>query len=139
MTSQFERYIEEIIRRTLYEGGSASNPEKFSFYPPRDLWCFPKYPSRTDILPRATDLVQALKEFLERNKDVLKEEDCWLGTWLNPKTDEVYLDVSTGCEDLEAAQKLTVQVSSLEGRRIVAMFNPKQNKTIYLWEEERGD
>ena len=131
--SQFtESYLIEIARRTIQEGGSASKPSSCSFLPIQDQWCFPKYPARTSILPPSVDLVDELRNFISRNVELLNEDDCWLGTWVNPQTGEYYLDVSTGIEDQDIAVASATLAGKKEGRDVVAIFNPKQNRTIFL-------
>lgn len=100
-----------------------------------DLWSFPKYPSRTEILPSTVDLETELRKFVIRNETVLREVDCWLGTWINPRSGDFYLDIATGIADLNEARNAAIKVSLEEGRKIVAIFNLKKNETVYLWDE----
>jgi len=132
MNQTFERYLAEVARRTIQEGGSASKPSSCTFLPILDQWCFPKYPARTSILPATIDLVEELRKFISRNEAYLNEDDCWLGTWINPQSGEYYFDVSTGIEDQETAITSATQAGKEEGREVVALFNPKQNRTIFL-------
>jgi len=131
MTS-FEEYIAEVASRTLKNGGSASRPSTCIFLPVVDLWCFPKYPAKTVILPSTINLKAEIKKFISVNEIYLGESECWLGTWVNPKTGDYYLDVATGFESLAEAQKKAAQLGAKEGRKIVALFNPKQNQTVFL-------
>lgn len=135
MTTKFEEYLQEVASRTWNEGGSASNPFLMQFLQVNDVWCFPKYPSRTIILPSTVDLAASLSEFVDQNKDVLCEEDCWLGTWQNPQTGEYYLDVATGIGDFSMACETAQRLSLMGGRQIVAMYNPLRKETYYLREE----
>jgi hypothetical protein len=66
------------------------------------------------------------------NEPLLGETDCWLGTWINPQTQHCYLDITTSHPDLNEARRIALEISDREGRRIVALYNSKQNKTIYL-------
>ena len=132
MVTDFETYLSNVARKTLQEGGSASKPSSCMFLPVQDLWCFPKYPAKTSILSPSVNLVEELRSFIERNKALLDEEDCWLGTWINPETKEYYLDVSTGIQELEKARSFAIQAGIKDDREIVAMFNPKQKRTIFL-------
>ena len=129
---KFEEYISEVKRKTVEEGGSASKPSSCIFLPIQDLWCFPKYPAKTFILSPHVNLAKELIFFIEKNSTFLNEEDCWLGTWVNPQTGEYYLDISTGIENLEAARSFAIQAGKKDAREIVAMFNPKQQRTIFL-------
>lgn len=132
MTDQFERYIKLVVTRTQQNGGSASKPGMMTFLPDINVWSFPKYPSRTLILPGTANLAQELHAFIEQNEAALAEADCWLGTWLHPQTGEYYLDVATGVEDLDQAYQMAVKIGREDGRQVVAMFNAKQNRTVYL-------
>jgi len=132
MNQRFEVYLAEVAARTIKEGGTASKPHVCEFLPVQDLWCFPKYPSKTIILPQTANILDALRRYIAQNETALNESDCWLGTWVNPQTGDFYLDVSTGIAGLEKAKRIAIQVGKQEGREIVAMFNPMQNQTIFL-------
>ena len=132
MSDLFKRYLEAVAEKTLQYGGTASNPVALEFLPIRDLWCFPKYPSKTAILPPTVNLTAELESFIDQNKKLLNEDDCWLGTWVNPQTGDYYLDVSTGIKGLEAARETAIRVGNNEGRKIAAIFNPARNETIFL-------
>lgn len=136
MKTDFTIYLENVVARTLKEGGTASHPFHCKFLPVRDLWSFPKYPSKTAILPPTVDLLDALKDFISRNEPFLRETDCWLGTWINPNTGEYYLDIATGMADLSEAQRAAKQAGENEGRKIVAIFNPQLHQTIFLDEKD---
>lgn len=130
-----EEYILRVAFETMKNGGSASKPGEEKFLAPMDVWSFPKYPSRTAILPSSMDLAFELRKFILQNEALLSQADCWLGTWVNPNSGEYYLDVATGISDLEEARKMAAKISYDDGRQIVAIFNPKRNETIYLWDE----
>jgi hypothetical protein len=135
MTDDFAKYISEVTTRTAEQGGTASKPKTLEFLPAMDVWSFPKYPARTAILPYTVDLAHELRKFIQRNEAVLNEEDCWLGTWINPQSGDYYLDVATGIADLAEARRVAMEVSATEGRKIVALFNAKRNETVFLWED----
>lgn len=133
MKDDFAKYISEVAARTVGQGGTASKPKTREFLPAMNVWSFPKYPARTAILPQTVNLAHELREFIQRNEAVLNEEDCWLGTWINPRTGDYYLDVATGIADLADARRIAMEVSIKEGRRIVALFNAKRSETVFLW------
>jgi hypothetical protein len=135
MMDDFAEYVSEVAAQTVEQGGTASKPKTREFLPAMDVWSFPKYPARTAILPQTVDLTHELHKFIEHNKAVLDEEDCWLGTWINPQSGDYYLDVATGIADLAEARRVAMKVSAMEGRRIVALFNAKRNETVFLWED----
>ena len=124
-----------VAAETLKNGGSASRLNEKDFLPPKDVWSFPKYPARTMILPSTVDLAAELQKFAIQNETLLNETDCWLGTWINPRTKEFYLDIATGIVDLNKAVRAAKRISLEDGRKIVAIFNSKRNETVYLWEE----
>jgi hypothetical protein len=127
-----ENYLQEIAAATLADGGVAFKLDTCQFLPPMDIWAFPKYPSRTVILPSDVNLVEALQDFVLANEPFFREPDCWLGTWIHPQTREFYLDITTSCTDLDNARKMAFEVSRREGRKIVAIFNSKRKLTVYL-------
>lgn len=129
---QFERYLLEVAIATLDNGGTASRVGDYQLLPPIDAWQFPKYPARTIILAPHADLVEGLRDFILSNETYLSEPDCWLGTWINPQTQCVYLDITTSCHDLEAARNIALEISEREGRRIVALYNSSRRETVYL-------
>jgi hypothetical protein len=131
----FENFLIQVAEKTLENGGTASIPATGKFLPPRDVWSFPKYPSKTAILPPTVDLITELRNFIIQNEVFLNEEDCWLGTWVHPQTREFYLDIAMGVEGLEDAKETAKCISIEDGRMIVAIFNARQNKTVFLWED----
>jgi hypothetical protein len=130
-----EEYLKKVVDTTHRNGGSASKPATGKFLPSRDVWSFPKYPSRTAILPPTVDLVTELRNFILHNETYLNEDDCWLGTWIHPQTREYYLDIATGITNLDEARAMAMRISIEEGRKIVAIFNAKRNKTVFLWQD----
>lgn len=132
LTGLFERYIKEIAHATLQSGGVAFKLDTCKFLPPMDIWAFPKYPGRTAILPPDVNLIEGLRHFILTNERFLREPDCWLGTWINPQTHDFYLDIATGCQSLDEARGMALEASQREGRRIVAIYNSKQKRTVYL-------
>jgi hypothetical protein len=128
----FDKYVLEVAIATLEAGITASKLETYEFLAPIDAWGFPKYPSKTAILPPKADLINELKKFISANERFLREPDCWLGTWINPQTQHFYLDITTSCHDLNEAGRTALEISQREGRRIVALYNSKRNETVYL-------
>ena len=130
-----DEYILRVAAETIKNGGSASRLNAETFLPPVDVWSFPKYPSRTEILPATIDLAAELRKFVIQNESFLNEADCWLGTWINPRSGEYYLDIATGIADFSKACETAKRISIEDGRKIVAIFNAKRNENIYLWDE----
>lgn len=134
----FERYLLDVAIATLEQGGVTARLDTGEFLAASDVWGFPKYPSRTVILPPASDLVAALKSFIQRNEALLLEANSWLGTWINPANGCCYVDVTTSCADLDEAQRVARELSARDGRKIVALYNACRNQTIYLWDDVRA-
>jgi len=134
---RFERYVLDVAIATLEKGMSASKLDTYQFLAPVDAWGFPKYPSKTVILPPDASLREELERFIAVNEMYLREPDCWLGTWINPHTKHFYLDITTSCEDLEKARQVAMDISTREGRKIVAIYNSKLERTVYLWDDFR--
>ena len=128
----FERYILDVAIATVEKGTVASKLGTYQLLPPIDAWGFPKYPGKTAILSPEIDLLAELRIFIETNETYLKEEDCCLGTWINPHTKHYYLDVTTSCADLDEARQAAKTISVKEGRKIIALYNSKSEMTVYL-------
>jgi hypothetical protein len=128
----FEKYILEVSIATLERGGVTTNPMTYQFLAPIDAWGLPKYPGKTAILSPGANIAEELIQFIEENATYLKEPDAWLGTWINPATKCCYLDITTIYPTLEEAKKEALIRSMQESRDIVAIFNFKQNQTVYL-------
>lgn len=131
---RFEKYVLEVAISTLENGGTVSKLDTYQLLPPTDDWKFPKYPSKTVILPPNINVAEELKRFIQVNDSFLREPDCFLGTWLNPKTSHFYFDVATCRIDFEEAKQLALELGEKEGRKIVALYNSKRNETYYLYE-----
>ena len=129
-----EEYVLRVAAETTKNGGSASKLNEKKFLPILDIWSFPKYPSRTAILPPTVNLATELRQFITENEVFLNEPDCWLGTWVNPRSGEYYLDIAMGIAGENEARETAMKISIEDGRKIVAIFNSKKNETIYLWE-----
>ena len=117
---------------TLERGWAVAKPKTGAFLPPTDAWGFPKYPDRTITLPPDADLVTALAAFIRSNALFLDEKNCWLGTWVNPETKNVYLDITTSCTDLDEALRVTARINAASRRKIIAVDNSSMGEIVYL-------
>jgi len=133
-----EKILHLLIRKTNKTGGATADMEKKKLLVPKNAWFFPKYSSKTKIIPLNTNLLKELETFVNDNKGLFLEKNTFLGVWLNPNTQHYYLDVTTSVEDLNFAKKTAKEISIREGRKIVTLYNPKLNKTVYLWEDVRS-
>lgn len=130
----FEKYILEVSIATLERGGVTSKVDTYQFLNPVDAWGMPKYPDKTVILPSGANIFQGITDFIQCNDTYLREPDCWLGTWINPATSECYLDITTIYPCLEEARCEAIALSRTAQRRIVALYNFKHERTVYLQE-----
>jgi hypothetical protein len=128
----FEKYILEVSIATLERGGVTTNPHTYQFLAPIDAWGLPKYPGKTAILPPEANIAEELIRFIQVNNRQLQEPDVWLGTWINPYTKYCHLDMTTIYPTLEEAMREASLRSMQESRTIVAIYNFKQNQTVYL-------
>lgn len=128
----FEKYVLEVWIVTIERGGTTSKLATHQFLSSIDSWAISKYPARTVILPPGANLLQEITAFIHSNESYLKEPDCWLGTWINPCTGNCYLDITTIYSCLEEAKSEASALSQEVQRKIVALYNFKLEKTIYL-------
>jgi hypothetical protein len=135
----FEKYILEVSIATLERGGVTTNPNTYQFLDPIDAWGLPKYPGKTAILLPEANIAEELIRFIQVNSMYLQEPDVWLGTWINPYTRCCHLDITTIYPTLEEAKREAFLRSMQESRSIVAVYNFKQNQTVYLGGEPAGD
>ena len=125
-------YLERVSELTLEQGWAVSNSVTKEFLHQADAWGFPKYPDRTVILPPDADLIEALGSFIVANAVHLQEANCWLGTWVQPRTGDIYLDITTSCKDLHETLRVTARINATSKRRIIAVYNSSLDKTVYL-------
>jgi hypothetical protein len=128
----FERYILDICITTLERGGVTSKLDTYQFLSDIDAWGIPKYPDKTVILPPGANLPHEITAFICANEHDLKEPNCWLGTWIDPRTGHCYLDISTICYGLEEAMRAVSTLSQTAQRRIAALYNFKHEQVLYL-------
>lgn len=128
-----QEFVIKLIIEAKKRGGVSADIRNQSILSLSNVWCYPKYPSKTKILSDS-DLNKGLLNFINENKKFLREENCFLGVWLNSQTNKFYLDITTCDDDLNRARKTAKRISLREGRKIVSIYNPHLDKTIYLWE-----
>lgn len=125
-------YLEKVVTLTLEQGWAVSKPRTGTFLQPTDAWGFPRHPDETAILPPDADLKAALAAFVTANAALLDEPNCWLGTWVNPETNAIYLDVTTSCQTLGEVLEVTAEINARSRRKIIAVYNSALDETIYL-------
>lgn len=134
---RFDKFILEVAIATYVDGGATARIDTREFLGLVDKWGFPKYPEKTAILPSDTDLVTALKVFVQENETYLIEPNVYLGTWINPQNNQYYLDIMAAYDSREEALRLAKEHSRKGGRRIVALYHFLTDETYYInWSEE---
>jgi len=126
------KLLNKIVRFIDKTGGVSVDIKTRKIIPRQDCWMFPKYPSKTQILSHSTILRTTIIEFINTNRKRLLEPDCFLGIWLNPKSKEYYFDITTTERNEDDAIHRAKKVSELDGRNIVAIYNPLKERTIFL-------
>lgn len=129
-----ERFLSEVATITLERGWAVGSVVTLQFLPVVDAWGYPKYPDRTLILEPESELMGPLRQFIATNRALLIEPNCWLGTWVHPDTQRVFLDVTTSTEGLLAALEAVGVINRRSQRAVLAIYNSAQNKTVFLAE-----
>ena len=70
--------------------------------------------------------------FIRSSAAFLAETNGWLGTWVNPETENVYLDITTSCDDLDETLRVTARINSASRRKIIAVYTSSRDETVYL-------
>jgi len=98
--------LKEIIDRTKADQGYLVNLNTTDI--PDEGYMVGYYPQREQIVDELTK--SRLKEYMQKNESLLAKDENYLGTWLNPESNQTYLDISKkfpqgGKHDLRAAIK----------------------------------
>lgn len=133
---KFDRYIHEIVTATKDKGGATTKIDTLEFLQETDCWVFPKYPQITLVLPSDADIEYGIKQFILSNLDLLITANWWLGTWINTINTNYHIDIITMCEVMEIALSTAQNIGKANGHGIVALYNPKYRRTVYLENEE---
>lgn len=96
-----------------------------------DEWYFPALPDETAIV-QPEQLERTFEDFAAKHKDKLLEDNMYLGVWLNPESNEYYFDINTAVADAREAIELAKQINTSSKRQILALYNPKRDRTVYL-------
>ena len=109
-----------------------SDIDTYQFFSSTEAWGVPKYPDKTMILSPGTDLRRAIAAFIYAHKTSLQEPDCWFGTWIDPTTGNCFLDITAIHLCLEEALREAFLLSKSAQRKIVALYDFKNEQPIYL-------
>jgi hypothetical protein len=96
------------------------------------------YPDKTVILSPGANLRQEIIAFIYKNETSLRELNCWLGTWIDPDTGDCYLDITAIYFLLEDAKSEAITLSKRARRKIVALYDFKHGRSLYLWDERKN-
>ena len=132
-----KQFLTKIIDGTLVENGATFDLHTGNPVVPFNAWYYPKYPRVTKIVS-ISHLRTALEAFIECNKNLLEEENSYLGTWLNPETKKIYVDITIRRDSLEEALTDARKISNEQGRKIVTVYNPLLKKVEYVWKDVRS-
>ena len=103
---------QKVVEKTLKNGGYSQNTGRYMV----------AIEEHETIVPRETFNWRKIRDF---NENQNKGWSC-LGTWFNPKDNQVYIDVSIPFEDKEKALKFASDNNQS------AIYDVKNNETIYL-------
>ena len=113
-----------IWDKTTLEGGSATS--LVGVEAPKKGYYVSTHKDREQIIPYDQFNPLHLKEYADKNKDLLDDPKNFLGTWHNKEDNNVYLDVSEHTISLEDAKELGVKHNQL------AIFDIENGKVIDL-------
>lgn len=97
-----------IVAHTNRHGGMSVDMRTGAY--PKDGYMCAVHADRSELI-KADDVMDSKKcekrieDFRQKNKDVLSEDGVVLGTWLDPDTGNIYLDISKRFEDKAEAIK----------------------------------
>jgi hypothetical protein len=131
----FEKYVLDVCITTLERGGATSKVDTYEFISAIDAWGIPQYPDQTAIVPPEADLAREIASFITFNERLLKEPNCWLGTWIDPHTRYCHLDITTIYHCLAEAARVARTLNRRARCRIVALYDFKRSQPIYLGRE----
>jgi hypothetical protein len=123
--------LSAIADKTMRDGGATFDFKALKFIVPKNLWYFPKYPGLTRIVGQ-DEILHVLTDFLDKNSILYLEDDVVFGTWLNPDSGKVYLDINTFEADRATALRQAKAFSLRDGRNIVSMYNPASKETVFI-------
>lgn len=126
-----------MIQLTERDGGVTFDIRTSSVLNPSDVWFYPKYPECTAIVEKSL-VTNALYDFVAQEHERFHEDGCYLGLWRNPHTDTFYIDITTRSASKEYAVDEARRISIERGRKIVSIYNPVRNQTVYIWDEVRA-
>ena len=110
-------------------GGVTINVAHGNIVKDLDEWCFPRWPERTEVVSDER-LEAALQVFIRKYKNLLEDEDLYIGIW--KKDTKYYLDMNAHAPSFDDAKLLAKRFSDEGGRQIISAYNPARQKTKYF-------
>ena len=114
--------IEEIIEHTANNGGASINMATGNV--PATGYMVSR--AGSEIITELPMMRDHLERFVQAYHEELDNTDTYLGTWLDPETGLVYLDISDNLDNLDTAVALGAERAQL------AIYAVEQEETIRL-------
>lgn len=97
--------IENVLINTgEADGGSSFNP--ITRTTPVVGFCYSPYPERSKVYNSIQDLkLSDYNDYFESNKDLLSKDNHYIGTWNDPETGKIYLDISINTMNANEARE----------------------------------
>ena len=112
--------IDEIIEHTAINGGASINMATGQV--PDAGYMVSR--AGSEIITELPLMREHLEQFTQAYQEELDNPDTYLGTWLDPDTGLVYLDISDNLDNLDTAVTLGVERAQL------AIYAVEQGETI---------
>ena len=114
--------IDEIIEHTANNGGASINMATGNV--PDSGYMVSR--AGSEIITELPMMREHLEQFVQAYQDELDSSDTYLGTWIDPDTGLVYLDISDNLDSLDTARDMGI------AREQLAIYAVEQGETIRL-------
>ena len=114
--------IDEIIEHTAKNGGASINMATGKV--PTAGYMVSR--AGSEIITEMPLMREHLEQFTQAYQDELDNPDTYLGTWIDPETGLVYLDISDNLDNLDTAVTLGAERAQL------AIYAVEQGETVRL-------
>lgn len=98
------RYAKRVAALTEAKGGSTFNVKSGKTYTKDPVFNVSIYPDRSVVLKPAEVTPERIAQFIKDNSDLLNRKDNSVGTWKDPETGNVWLDVAWTTPNRELAE-----------------------------------
>lgn len=124
--------IKEIISKAIENGGATIDLSRGAIATDIDGWLFPEFPSKTRIYLQTSKLSTQVEHFIVENEALFEQTGRFLGLWVNPQSQELYVDICCVVKDKKAALERAKAINEKSSRKILAMYNLKFDETILV-------